>query len=66
MINLALDIIFPSYCLGCSKYLKNGETLCPDCLLKISINKTLFCGKCHARLPENKKICHLGIDIGTT
>lgn len=24
----------------------------------LKINGTLFCGKCHARLPENKKICH--------
>lgn len=59
VINLILDIIFPSYCLGCGKYLKNGATLCPSCFLKIGVNKTLFCGKCRARLPENKKICHL-------
>lgn len=59
MINLVLDIIFPAHCLGCGKNLKNGEFLCPDCFLKIGVNKTLFCGKCRARLPENKKICHL-------
>jgi ComF family protein len=57
--NLIWDLIFPVYCLGCGKNLKNGNFLCPDCFLKININKTLFCGKCRARLPENKKICHL-------
>ncbi len=53
------DLIFPAYCLGCGGHSGNSEFLCPDCFLKISVNKTLFCGKCRARLPENKKICHL-------
>ncbi len=36
------------------------EIIFPPVILPkdIKINGTLFCGKCHARLPENKKICH--------
>ena len=44
-------------CIGCGK--EDGkELLCAKCLGEIKINQTLFCGKCRARLAENKKICH--------
>lgn len=36
------------------------EVIFPPVVLpkNLKVNGTLFCGKCHARLPENKKICH--------
>ena len=40
--NLILDAIFPI----------------PDLPLGLTINSTLFCAVCRARLAENKKICH--------
>ena len=40
--NWVLDIIFPI----------------PDLPPGLTINRTLFCAICRARLPENKKICH--------
>jgi len=52
-----LDLIFPPRCLSCQKNLGCG-VICDDCLSKIKINQTLFCGKCGARLPQPKKICH--------
>ncbi|MBI4992504.1 MAG: ComF family protein [Candidatus Harrisonbacteria bacterium] len=58
---LLLDILFPSVCVNCKKDFsdeKQNNLLCQDCLKKIAINTTLFCGQCQARLPENKKICH--------
>ena len=55
------DILFPPICLSCQTSLKSGEksdSLCASCLSKIILHTTLFCGKCRARLPDNKKICH--------
>ncbi len=56
-----LDILFPPVCLHCKKNLAREEKskmLCGDCAAQIHIHATLFCAKCRARLPDNKKICH--------
>ena len=57
MTSLMKDWLFPVKCIGCGKE-DEKELLCQRCFLEIKINQTLFCGKCRARLPENKKICH--------
>ena len=59
---LILDILFPPICLNCKKTLEGSEKdtgICALCLSKIIIHTTLFCPTCRARLPENKKVCHL-------
>ena len=53
-----LDIFFPSLCIKCGKGISGRETICIPCFENIPINKSLFCGKCGARLPYGKKICH--------
>lgn len=53
-----LNLIFPSKCLGCGKNLESNSVICEECLSKVRVNQTLFCGRCLARLPETKKICH--------
>lgn len=56
-----LDILFPPVCLHCKKNLAAEEktsVICADCLAQIHVHSTLFCSRCRARLPENKKICH--------
>lgn len=52
------DFIFPTRCVSCRKYPEGRAPLCEDCLNKIPLNKTFFCGTCGARLPETKKVCH--------
>ena len=58
-LDCVLDIFFPSICPGCGKNVTGGQVVCFSCFENIPINKSLFCGSCGARLPENKKICHL-------
>ena len=60
-----LDLLFPPLCLGCKKDLSQKinlqyEFLCVSCgkTLRSNRHQTLACGKCKARLPEGKKICH--------
>lgn len=53
-----VDIIFPSLCLNCREKTSDGSAICEFCFKNIPINNAFFCGKCRARLPENKKICH--------
>jgi ComF family protein len=53
-----LELIFPSRCLGCGDGVASGSAACEKCLAAIKINRTLFCGKCRARLPGAKRICH--------
>lgn len=66
-----LDLLFPPRCVHCSKHLGRrvgekdaaqsvrwNEVLCNSCFLSVRTHETLFCGKCRARLPLNKKICH--------
>ncbi|MEK9173597.1 MAG: double zinc ribbon domain-containing protein [Patescibacteria group bacterium] len=50
--------LFPELCLGCRADLSDSGVLCNDCFSKIDRFSTPFCGKCRARLPEAKKICH--------
>lgn len=53
-----LDIFFPSLCIKCGKGINSHEAVCLTCLKNIPLNKSLFCGKCGARLPYGEKICH--------
>lgn len=58
--NLVLDILFPPACPLCQKVLENPTfSLCSNCFNSVPLHQTLFCSVCLARLPENKKICHL-------
>ena len=57
--NFILDVLFPPICVNCKKLLdKDEQIVCRHCISKISLNTTLFCPVCRARLAENKKICH--------
>ncbi len=56
-IKKLLDAILPMKCLGCGK-ITDGETVCEKCFSSITVNQTLFCGKCRARLADNKGVCH--------
>lgn len=67
-LNLLLRAVFPTSCVDCGKKTKNDLALCEKCLASIPLNYSLFCGRCHARLPANgrglsdyKKICHLDV-----
>lgn len=53
-----LDLIFPPPCLSCKANVGGEETICRRCFGGIVLNQTLFCGRCSARLPDQKKICH--------
>lgn len=57
--NWFFDAFFPPTCLNCKTIInKKDNGLCAACFSAIPLNKTLFCGICRARLPNNKKICH--------
>ena len=51
LINWFLDTLFPKYCLSCSK---EGFYVCPDCFVKIPIQKSFFCYICARRSPDGK------------
>ncbi len=53
-----LDLIFPPVCVNCRTNVESGQAICEQCFSKIKIFNSLFCGRCLARLPQNKKICH--------
>ncbi len=55
--NFLGDIFFPPACLGCGDSLPHG-VICDACKQSIDRFETLFCGRCAARLPDQKKICH--------
>ncbi len=55
------NALFPPTCLACERVILNPtrETaLCTSCRRTIEISDALCCGVCHARLAEQKKICH--------
>lgn len=57
--DIALNILFPSLCVGCQRYLpEKNKLICEQCLSLIKLNNTLFCPVCRARLADNKIICH--------
>lgn len=58
LLDFFINIIFPSRCLHCGINTEQGKPICEACFKKISVNRTLFCGKCGSRLPNQKKICH--------
>lgn len=55
--NFVGGIFFPPECVGCGDAIPHGA-LCAQCREGIARFDTLFCGKCAARLPDQKKICH--------
>ncbi len=58
LIEFILDIFFPSLCVKCGKNINGRKAVCLSCFENIPLNKSLFCGRCGARLPYGKKICH--------
>lgn len=56
--NSILNLVFPPQCLACRKPLRENSVLCEPCFAEIPREHTLFCGKCRARLPYARKICH--------
>lgn len=50
--------LFPSLCFQCRADLDDTSVLCNDCFLRIDKFSAPFCGKCRARLPLGRKICH--------
>jgi ComF family protein len=59
MLNFLLDIIFPPLCVNCGANVQSPEVMCKKCLETIPLETTFFCGKCRARLPYGKRICHI-------
>jgi len=57
-LHTILDVLFPSLCVGCTAELEKGAVLCNACMQTIHLHRSLFCGKCGARLPGGNKICH--------
>jgi len=53
-----MDIVFPAHCVNCGGRAEKKSVMCAKCVRSICLNKTLFCGRCRARLPEGRKICH--------
>ena len=60
---LAEQIFYPQNCLNCETDDNDNPYLCTNCIDNIKIFDTLFCAICKARLPNNKKICHLNSPI---
>ncbi len=59
MLPRLLDLLFPPRCLACHASLPDAsQGLCPPCEANIAVSKTLWCGKCLARIPGITKICH--------
>jgi len=58
ILDSLLELLFPSVCISCSKKVEAGNVICSSCFLKIPLHDTLFCGRCNARLPGGRKICH--------
>ena len=51
---LALDTLFPIFCVSCRK---EGEWICPECLGKIKIIDLQVCPYCEKIITENGTIC---------
>lgn len=58
IIQSLLDWIFPSACLSCNAWLSRGAVYCGKCFDALPRFRVLYCGKCRARLGEDKKVCH--------
>jgi ComF family protein len=59
MFQSLLNLLFPPRCLACRTPLPHAEeSLCAPCESHIAISQTLRCGKCFARIPGTKKVCH--------
>jgi len=59
-LDFFLEFIFPNRCAGCGALIGQGPALCAKCASALQTFDSLFCGRCMARLPEGKKICHSG------
>lgn len=51
---LALDTLFPIFCVSCRK---EGEWICPECLEKINMLDSQVCPYCEKVITENGVIC---------
>lgn len=51
---IALDALFPIYCLSCKK---EGEWICPECFKKIKVIDLQICPYCEKVIMENGMIC---------
>lgn len=51
LLEYLINLIFPRHCLHCNVNLKK-EVICQDCLKKIPLNTSLFCGLCRNRIPN--------------
>src|SRR5688572_25877202 len=47
--DLLLDLVFPRFCLSCSKW---GYFICPDCQRKITPLEQQICFHCHQLSPQ--------------
>lgn len=57
-LDFFLELLFPAKCAGCGANPEKGAVLCEQCAKSLESYDSLFCGKCLARLPNGKKICH--------
>src|SRR5438876_860673 len=51
------NLIFPRVCL-IDKIPIEAGVICRPCLEGISVNDGLICGVCHARIPQDRRMCH--------
>lgn len=60
IITSFLDLLFPPRCAQCRIPTSNEDyrALCNACAKDVALHTSLFCGRCRARLPARKKICH--------
>ena len=52
------DFFFPPRCLHCLVYVHRENVLCEKCKAQLAIYTSLWCGRCHARIPGMQKGCH--------
>lgn len=58
-LSFVFNLLFPPVCAACAARVLCEEPLCGPCSSKLNLYRTFFCGRCGARLPKEKKICHL-------
>jgi competence protein ComFC len=60
--NWIFDILFPRYCLSCGR---EGFCVCPECFVKITIQKNFYCYLCGRRSPIGKSCPECKSKIGS-
>lgn len=58
MWDIILDFIFPPECVNCGISTAHGKFICGKCFISIKPCSGLFCGRCGARIPDKKTVCH--------